>query len=110
MNERTNQIIRATRINFTGYLRTQVLFAIHRLFSNYRNSEDECKRSAAMAIIEDGFLINSFLTTLLEKGSPSEVLFFTESGEQISLKTKEPLSEDSLANLLLDALKTKTWK
>ena len=103
--ERINQIIKATRLNFTTTMSVHVLSALKMLFVNYRNSPDMCQQNAAQTIIEDGILINTLLAAIREKGTPSELLFFTESGEQISLKTKEPLSEDSLANLLLDALK-----
>ncbi|HCY42227.1 MAG TPA: hypothetical protein DHV48_12870 [Prolixibacteraceae bacterium] len=96
-------ISRRAMLNFiTGFL----LEIIGKMKENYIESGAPEMGEAAKIVSDDAVLISCLFKTLLEQGSPAEVVFISQTGKRISLKTDKNLTENELVNLILDNAET----
>ena len=84
----------------------QDLLTIFRTVINQpRLKEDPVLGKGTADAISDLLNINSLLAAMTEHGSPVELVFVTKSGEKIDLLKERSLTDNELADLILNNLK-----
>lgn len=63
---------------------------------------DQTNTLAAVDLAGKGGLIRALIEALKQHGSPAEIIFISKASEGISLKTEKDLTDNDLANIILD--------